>query len=306
MSLDEQHAMGVLAETLREHVVTLASEPRVPGSRHHGWCRRYIGEYLDHAGFTVTEEPFTEDGYAGVNIAAEYPLLSGNRQPLLIIAAHYDSVPGSPGADDNASAVAALLESAVFLSRYSDAQVPWRYRLQLLLDDCEENQGGGDTVGIRGSRWHMRELQRRRVPVAGVIALEMLGYASEESGSQRLPPGLEGRFPTTPDFIGVIGNTVSRRLVDAVEGGMRCVQGLPVETLLVPGNGEALPDTRRSSHSPGWDAGYRAVMVTDTSEFRNQHCHRATDTPGTLNYRFLAKVTRGIASTVIDILERGM
>src|SRR5262249_27433346 len=132
--------------------------------------------------------------------------------------------------------------------------------------------------------------------------LEMLGYTDKRPGGQKLPPQLAGIYPDVGDFIGVVGNEASSRWTDIVTGALRSVKGLPVESMTVPGNGFALPPTRLSDHSSFWDEGHSALMVTDTSFFRNPHYHMSSDTPDTLDYPFLAKVTTGMGAAVLRLL----
>jgi Zn-dependent M28 family amino/carboxypeptidase len=157
-----------------------------------------------------------------------------------------------------------------------------------------------EEYGLVGSRAHCRDVAG---PVAGMLSLEMLGYADGRPGSQRLPAHLAGLYPDTGDFIGVVGNHASRGLVRAVADAMKGAEGLKVEALAVPGVGEALPESRLSDHASFWDAGHPALMVTDTSFFRNPHYHRATDTPDTLDYAFLARVTAGVCLAVGRLLS---
>jgi Zn-dependent M28 family amino/carboxypeptidase len=238
---------------------------------------------------TVDESRFDGPGFAGFNIFTRaFPAKVD--LPLLIVGAHYDSVNDSPGADDNASGVAALLALAAEISSWQSA-ANRQCRLQLAAYDLEE-------YGILGSWVHAQELKEAGERVRGMISLEMLGYANPRPGSQRLPPHLAGIYPDTGDFIGLCGNEASRDFVRLVESGMRSIPGLPVQSLLVPGTGEALTEVRLSDHSSFWDAGYPALMITDTSFFRNPHYHRATDTVETLDLAFLEKVTRGVCAAV--------
>jgi hypothetical protein len=120
-----------------------------------------------------------------------------------------------------------------------------------------------------------------------------------------LPPELAGRYPDVGDFIGVVGNEASGALVEAVVQSLRQIDGLPVQTLLVPGNGAVLPESRLSDHASFWDRGLPALMVTDTSFLRNPHYHQASDTPDTLDYPFLTQVTAGICLAVERLLSSG-
>ncbi len=134
-----------------------------------------------------------------------------------------------------------------------------------------------------------------------MVALESVAYAGE-GVVQSAPAGVPFPVPAVGDFIAVVGNGRSQALV---EGFVRSIerQGLvlPVVPLTVPGNGEALPDTRRSDHAPFWDAGYRAIMVTDTTNFRNPHYHLPTDTLETLNLEFAARVCCATAGLIAEL-----
>jgi hypothetical protein len=136
-----------------------------------------------------------------------------------------------------------------------------------------------------------------------VIVLETIAYAGEQI-VQKAREGLPLKLPEFGDFIGVVGNEASRGLVEAfVQAVGRRQIPLPVMPLVVPGNGEVLPDTRRSDHAPFWDRGYKAVMVTDTANFRNPNYHQPTDMLATLNLPFAAEVCRAVAATVVDVAK---
>src|SRR5262245_3565368 len=279
-----------LESRLLHHLKELARNPRTPQSTGHRESRRYLVATLQRAGFAVDEHRFEGPGFDGFNILTR-PIPERTELPLLVIGAHYDSVPASPGADDNASGVAALLALADHVHRQRSAVDKWTCRLQLAAYDLEE-------FGILGSWIHARELKAAGVRLRGMIALDMLAYTDHRRGRQRLPPHLAGVYPDVGIFIGLCGNEASRDFVQLVEAGMRSIEGLPVESLLVPGAGEEISEVRLSDHSSFWDAGYPALMITDTSFFRNPHYHRETDTVETLDLGFLEKVARGGCAAV--------
>jgi Zn-dependent M28 family amino/carboxypeptidase len=217
----------------------------------------------------------------------------------VLIAAHYDSIPESPGADDNASAVAALLELSRLIRPRLATGSRRQARLQLVAYDLEES-------GMIGSYLHSRELRLANQPFRGMISLEMLAYADSRPGSQGLPDHLKHLYPDVGNFIGVVGNDSSLDLLRVVVEAFKKVPRLPVEALAVPANGESLPPVRLSDHSPFWDNGFPALMVTDTSFFRNPHYHKATDTPDTLDYLFLAKVTEGVCLAAEALLTKAI
>ena len=127
-----------------------------------------------------------------------------------------------------------------------------------------------------------------------MVSLEMVGYTDPRPGSQKLPAGLSRFYPDRGDFIGVVGNWQSNALLHKFAAGMRQVSKLHVETLSVPGKGMILPAVRLSDHAPFWDLGYPALMITDTSFYRNPHYHGSTDTIETLDIEFMAKVCEGV------------
>jgi len=286
--------LAALEVRLREHVEVLARGPRVPTSRGHREAEDYIGNFLQSVGFLVNDDTNSDAGYSCTNLLTR-PLPDDPGLPLLVVGAHYDSVPGSPGADDNASAVAALLELARWVRPLLDAG-PFGARLQLAAYDLEE-------YGMVGSVTHSAQLETAGTRVRGMISLEMLGYTDHRPGSQRLPPGLADRYPDVANFIGVCGNDDSLELMQAVVTGLKSVAGLPVEALAVPGDGKVLPEVRLSDHSSFWDRGYPALMITDTSFFRNPHYHLASDTAETLDFPFMAKVTAGTCTAIRQLLS---
>jgi Zn-dependent M28 family amino/carboxypeptidase len=283
-----------LAENLRAHVAYLAATPRPPGSPAHRQAADYIRDQLQRAGFSVDTENFSEEGFQGTNLLTR-PLPDRPDLPLVIIGAHYDSIPGSPGADDNASAVAALLELARWIGPRLTPEGSATARLQLAAYDLEES-------GLVGSYVHSRDLRRAGTPIRGMVSLEMLAFTDHRPGSQRLPAHLAHLYPKVANFIGIVGNEESCGLLQIVTEGMKSVPGLPVEFLAIPGNGEILYETRLSDHASFWDHGFPALMVTDTSFFRNPHYHQASDTPQTLDFPFLARVTLGTCEAVRRLL----
>lgn len=288
-----QANLAQVEQNVRAHVAALAATPRPPGSAAHRQARAYIETHLRQAGFKVETVPYATLGTRGINLLTT-PAPAGDGLPLLIVGSHYDSLPGTPGADDNASAVAGLLELAAWIGPCLACEAKPTARLLLAAYDQEED-------GLVGSHHHSGTIA---AAVKGMISLEMLGYTNHRPGSQQMPPHLRGVYPDVGDFIGVVGNEMSRVLVETITAGLRSVAGLPVESMAVPGDGTMLPVTRLSDHASFWDRGMPAVMVTDTSFFRNPHYHQATDAPETLDYPFLAKVTAGVCAAVWDLLTK--
>ncbi len=203
--------------------------------------------------------------------------------PSLLLGAHYDSVPGTPGADDNASAVAVCLECARLLKQQDVGPV------MIVLFNREED-------GLLGSQDFVAGLPSNPAWVVGEAhVFEMVGYCTHAPGSQRLPPGLPGiAAPDVGDFLALLANRDSNAIAESLLGlAATYVPGSPVLALKIYLGLERLfSHLLRSDHAPFWQAGIPSLMWTDTSEFRNPHYHEASDTPDTLDYTFLAQVTR--------------
>ncbi len=256
----------------------------------------YIQASLGSLSYRIEPHRFSFAGREYRNIIATRQGTLNPEERLLLIA-HYDTVEGSPGADDNASGVAVLLEAARVLD-----QVEFGRTVHFAAVNLEERQREGtlDTTGLWGSRALAAEAERQDWMIVGAIVLEMVAFAGE-SIAQATPGGLPINVPEQGDFIGVIGNTASSDLVDVfVQATRRYGLGLPVVPLVVPGNGEMLEATRRSDHAPFWDRGYKAIMLTDTAESRSPHYHQPTDTLETLNLPFAAQVCRAVAGMIAD------
>ena len=278
-------------DRLRAHLLALVG-PRDPyvNLRALDAAADYVAQEFGRCGLHVSEEPFEVDGSRFRNVVGTCPGETMAEERILVVA-HYDTKPGTPGADDNASAVAAMLEAARLL-----AASRWRRTLQFVGFTLEE-------YGYQGSRRFARQAKREGRQIVGVLDLEMVGFTSQ---AQRLPPGIRAR--TTGDFIGVVGNRRSRGLVETfVESARQSVPSLPVETLIVTWNGRILPIVRLSDHAPFWDAGFPAVMITDTAFLRNPHYHEPSDTLETLDLPFLTQVTTATAATAarLAIAETG-
>ncbi len=275
-------------QQLRRNLQAIVGE-RSPfsGQRHLAEVESFIEKELASYGLAVESDTFS---YRGKNFRNIVGRLSAQRgASLIILGAHFDSVEGTPGADDNASGLAVLLEAARLLSRA-------RLRSELLF--CAFNL---EELNMIGSTYFAKKLKAAEVKVDAMISLEMIGYTDPRPGSQKYPIGLSWLYPDRGDFIGVIGNWNSSSLLRRFTRQMRQVPGLPVETLSVPGNGGLVPAVRLSDHSPFWDLGYPALMVTDTSFFRNPHYHGPRDTLDTLNLDFMAKVCAGVIRGVLGL-----
>lgn len=263
-------------------------------------AERYVTDQLERAGWAVRRRPFSA-GVAGVNLLAG----AGGARARFLVGAHLDTVPGSPGADDNASGVAGLLELARVVPPTTD--------LALVVFDQEE-------PGMHGSRALARELVAAGREPGGVIAFECIGYTATTPGTQRLPPGLgalyrgQVRRMRAREFRGewtiILYRGSARALATAIGGALAHAAGRhavmlardPVDLpLLGRPLARAAPfvrDFARSDHKPFWDLGVPAIQVTDTANFRNPHYHQPTDTPETLDYQRIADIVAATAAVV--------
>lgn len=249
-------------------------------------AQTYLSRQFSETGLAVTKQPFQALGRTYHNVIGTAIPDRGSSQSAapLILAAHFDTVQGSPGADDNASALAVMLHVARQV-RTTTLVRPIRF---IAFNLEEEN--------LLGSQAYTSHLQKNGETIHGAIVLECVGYASHQANSQRIPPGIPITVPTTGNFLAVIGNERSQSLTGSVAQAMK--SHLPIVPLVVPGNGEKLPDTRRSDHTSFWEHGFPAVMLTDTANFRNPHYHRPSDTIDTLNLDFIASVADGVTAVV--------
>jgi aminopeptidase YwaD len=269
-----------LRERLLRHLQELVRE-RDPDSAPvgHAAVRGYVARQLGEHG-AVTVHEFKHFGRPHHNLILDLPGQQDGK--FVLVGAHYDAVPGSPGADDNASALAVLIELA---RAFEDAPAPRPIRL--IAFDLEESDRAG-------SRAYAADLRQRGEPLWLMVSLEMLGYRDGRAGAQRYPAGLRYIYPPTGDFIGLIGNLRTLPQMTRLAGTVR--NHVPCEFLSVPFRGRILPDTRRSDHASFWDLGYPAVMVTDTANMRNPHYHRPSDCIETLDLDFLTSVCRGLTA----------
>jgi Zn-dependent M28 family amino/carboxypeptidase len=217
---------------------------------------------------------------------------SGNSAPdeVVVVGAHYDSAPSTPGADDNASGVAGALELARrFAKRDTDRTIRF-----VLFANEEPPWFRSDSMG---SRIHARQAAERGDDIVIMFALEMLGYYADESGSQNYPPGLEYFYPDTGDFIAFVTSTGYRSQLRRTVSTWRKNVPFPSEGLSAP---RQVQGVDFSDHAEFWAADYPALMVTDTAFMRNPHYHQPSDTPDTLDYDRFARVVDGLEPVVAD------
>jgi Zn-dependent M28 family amino/carboxypeptidase len=205
-----------------------------------------------------------------------------------LVGAHYDTAVFTPGADDNASGVAVLLELARLFQSVSSART-----VRFAFFSTEEPPFF--RTDDMGSRRYVERLKTRAETVSAMLCLEMVGYFSDEKSSQKYPPLLRFFYPSEGNFAAVVGDFGSRQLVRRVAREIRASCRVPVESASLP---RPVPGVDFSDHLNFWREGIPAVMVTDTAFYRNPHYHGPTDTPDKLDYILMSELTKGLASAV--------
>lgn len=281
----------VVIENLYKHVEYLSVKI---GDRHlwkeHSLSKAadYIESAFQVSGYTVQRQTYSCYGKSVSNLIAEK---TGTDEGLVVIGAHYDTVPGTPGADDNASAVAGMLE----LARLHKASLNKKHLIFVAFVNEEPPCFGSHNMG---SMVYAKDLKDRKVSVDVMISLEMIGYFSHEPIQQYPLACMRLFYPKTADFIAVVGNFHSSKHVSYLKKGIKKHSAIDARSLTAP---EYLGGISLSDNSSFWHHGYRAVMVTDTSFFRNKNYHQETDTIDTLNFEAMAEVIKGLYHTLLEI-----
>jgi Zn-dependent M28 family amino/carboxypeptidase len=278
---------------IERHVWTLAGEigernvfhPRALDS-----ARDYIVREWRAQGLEPRLQSYLARGVESSNVEVVLDGASSGSQSI-VVGAHYDSVLGSPGADDNASAVAALMElSRVLVGRA-------RIRALCLVAFVNE-EPPFFFWGKMGSQVYARAARQRAEDIRLMLSLEMLGYYRDEPGTQRYPPLFRWFYPNRGDFIGFVSNLRSRRSLARVYRAFRNHCDFPAQRAAVP---SWIPGVGWSDHLSFWQQGYPALMVTDTAFYRNPHYHTAEDTPEKLDYPRLTRVANGLADALLEL-----
>ncbi len=286
---------GNLMQTLARHIETLAGEigeRNVYRPAALGAAARYIESELAGIGYTVNRQTYVARGVESANLEV---VLRGQRWPdeSIVVGAHYDTVLGSPGADDNASAVAGLIEIARLLSGHAPGRT-----LKLVAFVNEEPPFF--FFGKMGSQVYARAARERREAVRLMVSLEMLGYYRDAPGSQGYPPLFRFFHPDRGNFIAFVSNFRSRRAMRRAGQAFRAHSAFPLETTATFG---WIPGVAWSDHLSFWRVGYPAFMCTDTAFFRNPYYHSAQDTRETLDYARLAQLTEGLAAMCRELAD---
>ncbi|HOP41765.1 MAG TPA: M28 family peptidase [Geobacteraceae bacterium] len=279
-----------LEDRLRRHVAFMADtigERTTFFPRGLRQAREYVGKHFETAGFTVLEQSYEADAQRVSNVCVE---VAGSSRPdeIVVVGAHYDSPLNSPGADDNASGVAALLELARHFAQSSPVRT-----LRLVAFVNEEPPFF--QTELMGSRVCAREAKAKGEHVVAMLALESLGCYYHVPGSQRYPFPFGFFYPDIGDFIGFIANFRSSFLLRKVLGAFRASTLFPSQGIISP---EFITGIGWSDHWSFWKEGYPAIMITDTAPFRNPNYHRLSDTSDLLDYSRMARVTTGLTQVI--------
>jgi Zn-dependent M28 family amino/carboxypeptidase len=250
----------------------------------------YIEKSLNQVGYDVRKQNYDVEGKVCSNIEAQ---LKGIKYPeqIIIIGAHYDSYYGSPGANDNASAVAATLA----LARYFAAKKTSRTLRFVLFANEEPPFYHTEQMG---SLVYAKSCFAQKDVITAMFSLETIGYYSEKPRSQNYPFPFNLIYPSTGDFVGFISNTSCRKLLYTAIASFRKNCEFPSQGGAIP---EIVPGINWSDHWSFWKQGYPAIMVTDTAPFRYPFYHSAQDTPDKINYDSLARVVFGLQAVIGDI-----
>jgi Zn-dependent M28 family amino/carboxypeptidase len=254
----------------------------------------YISAALGQSGYTVSYQEYVVEGKTVENIEGE---LSGTSSPdeIVVIGAHYDSVPLCPGANDNASGVAALLETARILAGGKFAKT---LRFVAFVN---EEPPYFQTKNM-GSRIYAARARQRGEKITAMASLETIGFYSDEKGSQNYPPPFNFYYPDTGNFIGFVSDPGSRELMFDMINTFRKNTGLPSEGIAAP---RWIPGIGWSDHWAFWKEGYKAVMLTDTAPFRYAYYHTPQDTWEKLDYDRMARVVSGVVKVISDLSGKG-
>ena len=251
---------------------------------------QYIEDNFKKVGFQVKSQEYTVQMRKVRNLIAE---ISGGAKAneIVVIGAHYDTVYDCPGADDNTSGVAALLE----LARILKGSRPSRTIRFVAFVNEEPPWFQTDDMG---SLVYVEQAHKLKENIVAAISIETIGMYSDAEGSQKYPAGFKSLYPSKGNFIAFIGNLGSRGLVRDAVHSFRASAEFPSEGSAVPA---AIPGVGWSDHWSFWQEGYPAIMVTDTAIFRNPNYHQSTDKPDTLDYDRMARVVHGLVRVVADL-----
>jgi hypothetical protein len=288
-------------QRLEAHVRELAGRIGERNSVHYAALEQaaaYVERELVALGYAVTSQRWTAaGGQTFRNLEATLPGRA-RASEVIVVGAHYDSNRGTPGADDNASGVAALLELARLLR--SDGADGRARTIRFVAFTNEEVPFFG--TPDQGARRYVAALRERGEDVRGMLSVETIGYYATGPRTQLYPKPLNYFYPDTGNFIGFVGNLGSRGLVHEAIRAFRRHTRFPSHGAAAPAS---IPGVGWSDHEAFWAAGYQAVMITDTAPFRNPYYHTRGDTPDRIDYERMTHVVDGLAAVVRHLANPG-
>lgn len=251
----------------------------------------YIAASFKEMGYSVEEWPYEADGKQFENIVTR--IKNNDTEEYILIGAHYDSC-FNPGADDNASGVAGLLELARLLRKES-------LKTNIMFAAFTNEEPPFFQTDKMGSRIFVGALQKKKIKIKAMIALEMIGFYSDQWFSQKYLPLLGPFYPNKGDFIALVGNFGSKNLVDFIHKDFQKNRYFPMQAIVSP---DFVPGINFSDHASFWEAGMDAVMITDTAYLRNKNYHSAGDTIEKLNFEKMARVVMGLKESIVGLSNR--
>ncbi len=280
---------------LSRHVRVLShdiGERNVPQQESLQRTIEYLSSSLSKFGYTPIEQTYSLGGRRLSNVQAD---LDGteNAAPMLIVGAHYDSVTGTVGANDNGSGVAATLELARLLSGK-------KFRRTIRFVFFVNEEPPYFQTDDMGSLVYARQLRQSGAKVQAMLSLETIGFYSDSPHSQKYPPVLSWFYPDQGDFIGFVGNTESRSLVRKAIRIFRENTAFPSEGIAAPAG---WPGIGWSDHWSFWQQNYPAIMITDTAVFRYPYYHTATDTIDKIDFNRMARAVEGVQHVVVSLAD---
>lgn len=283
-------------ENIKTHVRMLAGEigeRNVDNPDAYREAERYIDQTWRSCGYDVACHAYEAGGVECVNLEVTQP---GERDPdkIIIIGAHYDTVAGSPGANDNGSGVAALLELS---RRFSDARPGLSVRFVAFANE----EPPFFHTRKRGSRVYAKMARKRGDDIIGMMALETIGFYTDRPGSQEYPPFMSRFYPDTGNYVAFVSNLRSVGWLKRTAAAFRERSSFPAESLAM--FTPVAPGAAWSDHSSFWENGFHALMVTDTAFYRYPYYHTPHDTPDRLTYGALARVTDGLYEAILALAE---
>jgi len=279
-----------LAFSLRTHVLKLTGSELPRSYKHMGSLNAaaaYIDVELTKAGLTTKMQEYEAYGQTFKNIICR---IETGSPKVVLLGAHYDVFGPGPGADDNASGIAGLIELARILHANKDKL---EYSVEIIAFTNEE-QPFARTKAM-GSYVHAQSIRDRRQAIEYVVVLEMIGFYSEKAESQTYPiASMRQTYPTTGNFVAVVGNGNSADTAARIKQAIQKNAAVDCQSLVAP---PSLQGMDYSDHLNYWAHDVKAVMITDTAFYRNQNYHQLSDTPATLNYNKMAEVVKGLAAS---------